>query len=186
MPVRPALYLPLVLALAGCEPLGPVHAPDVRYARELVEAHNATRASHGRPPLAWEPHLQAAAEGFARELARRHTLSHTGADGSTCWSRIAAAGYPGTYAGENAALGQRDVAEAMRSWEGSPGHRANLLGHYSDIGAAAVADESGRLYWVVDFAGSGPVGSGAGATAPVRPIVETSPGASSVRMRDEP
>jgi len=49
--------------------------------------------------------------------------------------------------GENIANGQPDVASVMAAWWASPGHKANILGDYTDVGCASVG-----AIWVCDFA----------------------------------
>ena len=53
--------------------------------------------------------------------------------------------------GENVAYGQATVESVMRSWMNSPHHRENILGDFSEIGAARVLDEKERPYWSVSF-----------------------------------
>src|SRR5437899_568998 len=65
--------------------------------------------------------------------------------------RMARAGYRYERAGENVARGQRTLDAVMTAWLTSPGHRRNLLGEYSEIGAAYATDEAGIPYWCVTF-----------------------------------
>jgi uncharacterized protein YkwD len=64
---------------------------------------------------------------------------------------MARAGYAYQRAGENVACGQRSVAEVMSGWMRSPGHRKNILGKYTEIGAACAIDTAGTPYWCVTF-----------------------------------
>lgn len=89
-------------------------------------------------------------------LAGWGTLSHVGPDGSTLYSRVAAAGYSGYVSvGENLASGQLDVSTVVASWMGSAGHRANILyPGFTHIGAGRTDAISGGLtipYWVLDL-----------------------------------
>ena len=111
--------LALLLALAG-----PLAAEPVAGAGAAI---GAFRAEAGLAPLDWSPALQAAAEAHAADLARRRVLSHQGGDGSSAGDRARRAGYGWCLVAENLAWGQRDLAEVMQGWAGSPGHRANLL-----------------------------------------------------------
>ena len=64
--------------------------------------------------------------------------------------RAKRAGYQATIASENVASGQKSFSDVMRGWEGSSGHRRNLL--LPDVSAAGVAmaqNESGRAYWTL-------------------------------------
>jgi uncharacterized protein YkwD len=117
----------------------------------LVAAHNRVRAAHGRPPLAISGPLEAAAREHALDMARHRWMSHRGSDLSSPFRRMAAQGYTYRRAGENVAAGQRSVEEVMRGWMLSPGHRANILGRYSQIGAACATATGGTPYWCVTF-----------------------------------
>ena len=78
-------------------------------------------------------------------------ISHTGTDGSTPADRIKRVGYVPGRTGENCAEGQWTVGEVMTGWMKSPGHRANILANYTEMGAAWARDDQGTIYWCVDF-----------------------------------
>jgi uncharacterized protein YkwD len=118
---------------------------------ELVEAHNRARAEAGRPALEVEARLTAAAREHTRFMAARRQLSHRGRGGSSPFQRIEAQGYRFRRAGENIAVGRFTLDELMRAWLRSPGHRRNILGAFSQIGAAYATDEDGTSYWCVTF-----------------------------------
>jgi uncharacterized protein YkwD len=147
-------------SVAGCvapaprvvpRPRGPV-APDPAVAfAGLVEAHNRERESAGRPPLAVSDRLNAAAQAHADDMARRRRMTHRGRDGSSPFRRMGQQGYRFETAGENVAYGQRTLDALMGDWMGSPGHRRNILGNYTEIGVAYATDGSGTPYWCVTF-----------------------------------
>lgn len=118
---------------------------------DLIEAHNRTRESAGLAALEPDPQLETTALRHARDMARRHQMSHRGGDGSSPFRRIQAQGYQFRRAGENVACGQVSVEAVMDGWMRSPGHRRNILGGYSQIGAACATDENGTPYWCVTF-----------------------------------
>ncbi|HKI17074.1 MAG TPA: CAP domain-containing protein, partial [Isosphaeraceae bacterium] len=60
-------------------------------------------------------------------------------------------GYVFVKVGENIANGQKTIDEVMTSWMNSPGHRANILAKFTEMGAARVEDDEGVIYWCVDF-----------------------------------
>jgi uncharacterized protein YkwD len=117
----------------------------------LIELHNRERAKEGLPPLKPNPQLEQAARRHARDMAARDKMSHTGGDGSSPTDRIKAAGYHFRTLGENVAEGQRTPEEAVKVWMNSPPHRKNILGEFSEIGAAVAESEDGKPYWCVDF-----------------------------------
>ena len=118
---------------------------------ELVTAHNRVRAAHRRGPLAVSVALEAAAREHARDMARHRWMSHRGSDLSSPFRRMRAHGYAFRRAGENVAAGYATVDAVMRGWMFSPGHRANILGKFTEIGAACATDTNGTRYWCVTF-----------------------------------
>ena len=117
----------------------------------LVVAHNRERARAGLPPLEVDPQLEAAAEAHARDMAGHVQMRHRGSDGSNPFQRIEAQGYRFRRAGENVAWGQPSPESVMRDWMHSRGHRRNILGEFSQIGAAYATGADGSPYWCVTF-----------------------------------
>lgn len=118
---------------------------------ELVAAHNRSRAKAGLSELVVNPRLEAAAQHHARDMAERRRMSHRGSNGSSPFQRMSAQGYTFRRAGENVAAGQRTVEQVMRDWLHSPGHRRNILGKFTEMGASGATDRSGTPYWCVTF-----------------------------------
>jgi uncharacterized protein YkwD len=139
-------------AIAGAEapatPPPPGLPPEVA---ELVEGLNQERARAGLSPLTENARLTAAATEHARDMARQQQLTHTGSDGSTPLARIARQGYTSRQVAENVAAGQQTPQEAMRTWLDSPPHRQNILGPFSEVGAAHSQGEDVVPYWCVVF-----------------------------------
>ncbi len=153
----------LALGLAGCAAPAPpprrgalaapeAPAPDPsKILAGLVDAHNQARARAGLPPLAVDPRLDAAARRHADDMAARRRMTHRGGDGSSPFQRIEAEGYHFRQAAENIAFGRFTLDSLMRGWLGSPGHRRNILGNFSEIGAAYATAGDGTAYWCVTF-----------------------------------
>ena len=60
------------------------------------------------------------------------------------------AGYRAKIASENVAAGQKSFSDVMRSWEGSVGHRENLLRpEVTTIGVAMAKSSNGHPYWTL-------------------------------------
>jgi uncharacterized protein YkwD len=86
----------------------------------------------------------------SKDQAGRSSIGHYGSDGSKPMQRAARAGFHAKIASENVASGQKSFGDAMRSWEGSSGHRENLLRpEVTAIGVAMAKNESGRPYWTL-------------------------------------
>jgi uncharacterized protein YkwD len=122
-----------------------------RLNRRLLDAHNKARADAELPPLTLDAKLTEAARRHAADMAEHETMSHEGSDGSTPDERVKRAGYHFRRTGENVAEGQEDVDRVIEAWMKSPGHKANILGPFTQMGAARAVDESGAPYWCVDF-----------------------------------
>lgn len=118
---------------------------------ELVEAHNAMRREQGLPALSSAPKLKEAARIHALDMARNNKMAHEGSDGSTPGERLERVGYPLQKSGENVAMGYRHLDQVMDGWMNSPGHRENILGDFTEIGAAVVETADGGFFWAVEF-----------------------------------
>jgi uncharacterized protein YkwD len=92
-------------------------------AEDFVEMVSRYRREHSLPAVTIDPELMAVAEHQAKAMAASGIMDH-GVAGSF-HSRMASA-HAGR-AGENIAAGQQTWAEALRGWQTSPGHNANLL-----------------------------------------------------------
>jgi uncharacterized protein YkwD len=117
----------------------------------LLAAHNRERKKEGRDPLRLSSKLCQAAAVHALDMAKHQKLDHAGSDGSTVADRIKRTGYVFVRVGENIAVGQETVDEVMTTWMKSPGHRANILAEFTEMGAARAEDEEGEPYWCVNF-----------------------------------
>jgi uncharacterized protein YkwD len=114
---------------------------------------NAERANLGLASLTANSALGNAARAHSTDMSTNNFFSHTGSNGSSFWDRIIGAGYAPSSGAENIAAGQRSPSEVVASWMNSAGHKANILGAYTDIGAgyANCAASMYGSYWTVDF-----------------------------------
>ncbi len=155
-------FVCIVVLLVGCgqpTPPAPPPPPELPISKQaIIDAHNVIRAKQGKPPLVADIRLTAAAQNHADYMAKKGVLAHFGIGDGDPWSRIAAAGYDFSSAGENAAWNQRSVADVMSDWMSSPGHRRNVLGSWINIGVGVSNGAKGDPYWCVTFAS--PVGEG--------------------------
>ncbi len=117
--------------------------------KALVEV-NAFRTKNGRGPVVLDARLSKAAAMQSKDQAGRSSIGHYGSDGSKPMQRAARAGFHAKIASENVASGQKSFSDAMRSWEGSSGHRENLLRpEVTAIGVAMAKNGDGRAYWTL-------------------------------------
>jgi uncharacterized protein YkwD len=88
----------------------------------------------------------------SKDQAGRSWIGHCGSDGSTPKDRAARPGYHPKIAAENVASGQKTFSDVLSGWEGSSGHRSNLLlPNVSAAGVAMAQNKSGRTYWTLDL-----------------------------------
>ncbi|WP_432561453.1 CAP domain-containing protein [Kineococcus sp. SYSU DK003] len=144
-----------VLALAGpaaADEITPTSTPLEQFEAEVLDRTNAARAAAGCAPLFLDPALTAAADRHTHEMAATGRMTHTGADGSSPRTRLAAEGVHPVRTAENIAYGY-DAGSVVDAWLASPGHRANILDcRLRAIGVAEVASASGPFVTQV-FAG---------------------------------
>ena len=122
----------------------------------LIQAHNAERKAHDLGPLKPSPKLTEAAAEHARDMATSGVMSHEGTDESTPEGRVRAAGYVYQRTGENVAAGQKSSGEVMGDWMASEHHRENILGDFTEIGAAKAISPDGIPFWCVEFGSTWP------------------------------
>jgi uncharacterized protein YkwD len=115
---------------------------------------NRERAAHGLPRLVLDRRLNHSAQGWTDTMVATDTFSH-GADFA---SRITAAGFRWSAAGENIATGFPTARAVLAAWMASPGHCRNILDPaYRDIGIGISRHPipgwaSGPSTWTEDFA----------------------------------
>ncbi|MEP1123446.1 MAG: CAP domain-containing protein [Ilumatobacter sp.] len=152
--VTPVPVAPAPEALA---PAPATESSEDRFTREVVKRTNAERAALGIPPLTVIPKLALAASFHAQDQknqsCRSDTLTHIGSDGSRGVDRILRTGLDVSRWAENIACGHPTPEAVVQGWMSSPGHRANILdGRLTHIGVAVALSDSGRQYWVQNFA----------------------------------
>jgi uncharacterized protein YkwD len=133
--------------------------PASPYVSRIIELTNQHRVANGCPPVTENGYLNSAAQGHSVDMALNDFFSHTGSDGSNPGQRITAAGYAWSTYGENIATGQATPEEAISTWMGSAGHRANILNcAFQDIGVGYYYLQSDggawpwKHYWTQVFA----------------------------------
>ncbi|MGH1564266.1 CAP domain-containing protein [Mumia sp. DW29H23] len=122
-PAATAVLVCLLLVLAGA----PSQAASD--ADTIASRANAARADEGLAPLSRNASLDAVALAWAHQMAEDEEMSHNPDVAEQIpggWRRV----------GENVAYGYPTGAAMHAGWMGSSGHRANILGDYTDIGIA--------------------------------------------------
>ena len=116
------------------------------FCEEVIRLTNEEREDAGLEPVVVDDTAMEYAQIRAEELSVK--FSHTRPNNE---SKIVG----GLSFMENAARGQTSPEAVVNSWMNSDGHRATLLGDYSDygnrIGVGCYQDDSGTLYWIQEF-----------------------------------
>jgi len=101
---------------------------------DLAAITNQQRANNGKSALHLNGALNAGAQAKANDMIAKNYWAHVSPDGTQPWYFFTAYGYNYSSAGENLAYGFDTSAATIDGWMNSPGHKANLLGPYQDMG----------------------------------------------------
>jgi uncharacterized protein YkwD len=146
-----AVLLPAAPASAACADasLAITASNTARVEAAIVCLVNEDRAKQRRPPLKVSAALSNAARAHTKDMDQRNYFNHISKDGRTPLQRARAAGFTGSFVGENIANGARTAASVMSIWLNSAPHRKNIRSkEYATIGAGAVPGD-GALYTLV-------------------------------------
>lgn len=160
-----AVVIVAMLAVFGLTSVG-VSGASAAEADTIATLVNQARAGAGLPALIHNPAMDSVALQWARQMAAANALSHNPSYASQIpggWTR----------AGENVAMGQPTPTAMQQAWMNSAGHRANILGDFTDIGIAFIT-VNGTTWGVQDF---GKYAGHAVVAAPAAPapIVQSAP-----------
>ena len=112
-------------------------------ADSIANLVNQARANAGLPGLIHNPAMDSVAVNWANQMSASNHMGHNPNYSSQIpsgWTRV----------GENVAMGQPTPSAMHAAWMNSPGHRANILGDFTDIGIAFVT-VNGTTWGVEDF-----------------------------------
>lgn len=123
------------------------------YVNQIAALINAERANAGLPALNMNSQLASAAQSHAADMACNSSISHTGSNGSSVYTRTSAAGYSSSYI-EEIIYGGGGPQAAMSWWMSDKIHRDAILNSRSSemgVGYAYFSNGSYGDYIVVDF-----------------------------------
>ncbi|MDP1544979.1 MAG: NBR1-Ig-like domain-containing protein [Anaerolineales bacterium] len=129
------------------------YSQDAGYVNQVAALINAERAKAGMSALTINSLLANAAQSHAADMACNSMISHTGSNGSTIRSRVAAAGYSPSYV-EEIIYGGGGPQAAMTWWMNDQIHRDAILNSRSSemgVGYAYFSNGSYGDYIVVVF-----------------------------------
>ena len=117
----------------------------------LVNLINGYRGAQGRPGLALQGQLGAAAKSHSVTLAVPNSGLIHNSDLAAFLKSFCYAGF--TLAGENLARGQQTAPQVLAGWQASPTHNANLLNAtFNQIGIGrAFSSGCNCWYWTAEF-----------------------------------
>lgn len=119
----------------------------------VLEETNKARAKNNLPALTLNSKLVEAARLHAKNMAAHRKMSHVLMikDQRTVTDRVRYVHYEWSNVGENIAQGYA-YKDVVNGWMHSRGHRANILGGYTEIGIGIAEDANGSPYYVQVFA----------------------------------
>jgi len=142
------------LSTISCVPQG-----NTDFLNQTATLINAARTSNGLPALTVNDQLNTAAQNHSQDMACNNFLSHTGWNGSTPDSRVAAAGYAASLTRENIYAQPPQFGGTAQAavdwWMGDQIHRdaiLNPLVKEMGVGYAAYSRSDLGGYFTVDFA----------------------------------
>ncbi|KAJ9051188.1 hypothetical protein DSO57_1007029 [Entomophthora muscae] len=104
-------------------------------AKALLDAVNAERKKQNLAAYTINEKLNKAAQKQSKFQSDKNICSHVGMGGTSPSQRCEAEGY--SVCAENVALGQTSLAQVMKGWMESQGHKDNILNpDYKEFGAA--------------------------------------------------
>lgn len=144
---------------------------------DIITYTNNARAANGLGALSNNQKLNNSAQSKANDMIARDYWSHNTPDGTQPWWFFTQAGYNYSNAGENLAYGFSDSASTVDAWMNSAGHRANILGSYTEIGVgiASGANYQGGENTVVVAHYATPAAPPPAPAAPAAPQVQSTP-----------
>ena len=129
----------------------------VNYENRVVDLVNARRRQGANcggywysavPSVRLNSRLTRSSRCHAADMTNNGYFSHTSQDGRSISDRVRQAGYSMRAVGENIAHGQQSPEEVVEGWMNSPGHCANIMKNFKEIGVGFVA---GKNMWVQTF-----------------------------------
>jgi len=148
----PLLIATMLLALllsSGAEAAAPPYQVQERKFLELI---NGSRTSRGLAKLAASPKVDTVARNWSKRMAADGTLRHNpnvSAQLPIRWTRW---GENVGWASNNGGGSLTSVTQRLhRGFMDSPGHRANILGAYNQVGIGVAVDARGTMWATMVF-----------------------------------
>lgn len=154
----PTFVVIIALSICSCASTANSKSPEVvddarsirKIEKEVVVLVNEYRQKKGLKPLKVVDEIIVEAEKHSENMGKKKVaFGHTGFD--IRYSHIQKA-LPRIGGGaENVAYGNISVANIVKGWINSPGHRQNMEGPYNITGVGVYRDKKGVLYYTQIF-----------------------------------
>lgn len=120
---------------------------------KILELTNAERVKAGKTELVFNPQLKRASDLQASNMAALGVMDHELfiAGQRTLKDRVNLTKYQWSSIAENIARNQKSPKDVVDDWMNSPGHRANIMGNFSEIGIAIRYGPNGEPYYCQVF-----------------------------------
>jgi len=100
------------------------------------------------PPVKWNEKLEQAAQNHSNNMHSKSFFSHTGKDGSTVSSRVAAVKYDWVLCAENIGMRYKTEQAVIQAWANNPSHCENIMNELlTEMGVAIKGS-----YWTMVLA----------------------------------
>lgn len=110
--------------------------------QKLLDLTNKARVANGKTVLEMNEKLNTSALSKCEDMVADNYWSHEDKDGIEPWHFITETGYEYSNSGENLAYGFINETGVVDGWMDSEGHRANILGDYTQVGFATCKAEN--------------------------------------------
>ncbi len=120
--------------------------------QEMINYINQARSNAGLSPLSYSSQLTSVARAKSRDMIDNNYFAHTSPRYGGLGDLLSAFGVSYRSAGENLAMNSNgSVIAAHNSLMNSSGHRANILGNFTQVGVGIQVKGDGRHYYTQLF-----------------------------------
>jgi len=116
----------------------------------MLDSVNALRSAAGRPPVALNAQLNAAAATHSRDMSVQNRPWHFGSDGSSPIDRVRRVGFTGGFIGEAISETYETELETLSAWMEEPGTRKVILApNANSMGFSWLQETNGKIWWTL-------------------------------------
>jgi len=127
---------------------------DTAIQNEILVHINEYRKSHGLPKLAMDNRIVKEAKNHSIDMANQ-TMPFGHKYFKSRIDRLHGEIKNSNAGAENVAYNYKDAQDVVKNWLRSPGHKANIDGHYNLTGIGIARDRKGKIYYTQIFLRTG-------------------------------